>query len=82
MPYLEDGTPVEIVLKPAGRSLSYERGADSLKTHLGWAGHELGKKVSRLLEENTAEAAVRRELKTLFKDTSLAQQIADMSTTS
>ena len=31
-----------------------------------------------LLEENTTEAAVRRELKTLFKDTSLARRLADM----
>ena len=78
MPYLEDGTPVEIVLNPLGVPSRMNVG-QILETHLGWAGHELGKKVSRLLEENTAEAAVRRELKTLFKDTSLAQQIADMS---
>jgi len=76
MPYLEDGTPVEIVLNPLGVPSRMNVG-QILETHLGWAGHELGKKVSRLLEENTAEAAVRRELKTLFKDTSLAQQIAD-----
>ena len=78
MPYLEDGTPVEIVLNPLGVPSRMNVG-QILETHLGWAGHELGKKVSRLLEENTAEAAVRRELKTLFKDTPLAQQIADMS---
>ena len=77
MPYLEDGTPMEIVLNPLGVPSRMNVG-QILETHLGWAGHELGKKISRLLEENTAEAAVRRELKTLFKDTSLAQQIADL----
>jgi DNA-directed RNA polymerase subunit beta len=78
MPYLEDGTPVEIVLNPLGVPSRMNVG-QILETHLGWAGHELGKKVSRLLEEHTSEAAVRRELKVLFKDTSLAQQIAEMS---
>jgi DNA-directed RNA polymerase subunit beta len=77
MPYLEDGTPVEIVLNPLGVPSRMNVG-QILETHLGWAGHELGKRVTRLLEENTTEAAVRRELKTLFKETSLAQQIADL----
>ena len=76
MPYLEDGTPVEIVLNPLGVPSRMNVG-QILETHLGWAGHELGKKISRLLAENTKEEAMRRELKALFKDTTLAQQIAD-----
>jgi DNA-directed RNA polymerase subunit beta len=47
-----------------------------LETHLGWAGFELGKKVSRILAENTRTEAVRRELKALFKDTALADTVA------
>ena len=78
MPYLEDGTPMEIVLNPLGVPSRMNVG-QILETHLGWAGHELGKKVTRLLTEHTTENAVRRELKALFKDTSLAQQIADLS---
>src|SRR3954453_12622863 len=77
MPYLEDGTPMEIVLNPLGVPSRMNVG-QILETHLGWAGHELGKKVTRLLTEHTTENAVRRELKTLFKDTSLAQQIAEV----
>jgi DNA-directed RNA polymerase subunit beta len=50
-----------------------------LETHLGWAGFELGKKVTQLLAENTRADAIRRELKTLFKDTALADIVSDLS---
>jgi DNA-directed RNA polymerase subunit beta len=50
-----------------------------LETHLGWAGHELGQKIGQLLAENSKEEAIRRELKSVFKDTVLADTIADLS---
>jgi DNA-directed RNA polymerase subunit beta len=78
MPYLEDGTPVEIVLNPLGVPSRMNVG-QILETHLGWAGHELGKKIAEMLAENTKEEAIRRELKALFKDTTLADTIADLS---
>src|SRR5881394_1606216 len=77
MPYLEDGTPVEIVLNPLGVPSRMNVG-QILETHLGWAGHELGKKVTQLLAENTRAEAIRRELKALFKDTTLADTIAEL----
>jgi DNA-directed RNA polymerase subunit beta len=78
MPYLEDGTPMEIVLNPLGVPSRMNVG-QILETHLGWAGHELGKKISAMLAENTKEESIRRELKALFKDTTLADTIADLS---
>jgi DNA-directed RNA polymerase subunit beta len=69
---------VEIVLNPLGVPSRMNVG-QILETHLGWAGHELGKKISQLLAENSKQEAVRRELKALFKDTVLADTIADMS---
>ena len=45
MPYLPDGTPVEIVLNPLGVPSRMNVG-QILETHLGWAGHELGKKIA------------------------------------
>ena len=77
MPYLEDGTPMEIVLNPLGVPSRMNVG-QILETHLGWAGHELGKKITTMLAENSKEEFVRRELKSLFKDTVLADTIADM----
>ncbi len=77
MPYLEDGTPVEIVLNPLGVPSRMNVG-QILETHLGWAGHELGVKITELLKQNTRSEAIRRDLKTLFKDTVLAETIGDM----
>ena len=48
MPYLEDGTPMEIVLNPLGVPSRMNVG-QILETHLGWAGHELGKKITEML---------------------------------
>jgi DNA-directed RNA polymerase subunit beta len=78
MPYLEDGTPVEIVLNPLGVPSRMNVG-QILETHLGWAGFELGKKITELLKQNTRSDAIRRDLKALFKDTVLADTIADLS---
>jgi DNA-directed RNA polymerase subunit beta len=78
MPYLEDGTPVEIVLNPLGVPSRMNVG-QILETHLGWAGHELGLKIAELLKHNTRAEAIRRDLKALFKDTVLADTIADLS---
>jgi DNA-directed RNA polymerase subunit beta len=78
MPYLEDGTPMEIVLNPLGVPSRMNVG-QILETHLGWAGHELGKKITEMLAENTKEEAIRRELKALFKDTTLADTISELS---
>jgi len=41
MPYLEDGTPVDIVLNPLGVPSRMNVG-QLLETHLGWAAHALG----------------------------------------
>src|SRR5947208_10688883 len=77
MPYLQDGTPVEIVLNPLGVPSRMNVG-QILETHLGWAGHELGGKIAQLLKENSREETIRRELKTLFKGTTLEQEIAEV----
>src|SRR5437879_2789922 len=78
MPYLEDGTPVEIVLNPLGVPSRMNVG-QILETHLGWAGHELGLKIGELLKQNNRTEAIRRDLKALFKDNQLADIIGDMS---
>jgi len=68
---------VEIVLNPLGVPSRMNVG-QILETHLGWAGHELGGKIAKLLKENSREEAIRRELKTLFKGTTLEQEIAEV----
>ncbi len=48
MPYLPDGTPVDIVLNPLGVPSRMNVG-QILETHLGWASKELGRKISDML---------------------------------
>ena len=50
MPYMEDGTPVDIVLNPLGVPSRMNVG-QILETHLGWAAKELGKQLYELCEE-------------------------------
>ncbi len=45
MPYMEDGTPVDILLNPLGVPSRMNVG-QILETHLGWAAHEKGIKVA------------------------------------
>ena len=41
MPYLQDGTPIDIILNPIGVPSRMNLG-QVLETHLGWAAHNLG----------------------------------------
>ena len=56
MPYLEDGTPVEIVLNPLGVPSRMNVG-QILETHLGWAGFVLGEKITRVAEGEHAHGS-------------------------
>ncbi len=50
MPYLEDGTPVDVVLNPLGVPSRMNVG-QILETHLGWAAAGLGQKIGKMLED-------------------------------
>jgi len=77
MPYLEDGTPVEIVLNPLGVPSRMNVG-QILETHLGWAGYALGQKIDELMKENSRAEHMRRELKTMFKNTPFVDELANL----
>jgi DNA-directed RNA polymerase subunit beta len=49
MPYLPDGTPVDMVLNPLGVPSRMNVG-QILETHLGWACHEVGRRIREVLE--------------------------------
>ena len=49
MPYLEDGTPVDIVLNPLGVPSRMNVG-QILETHLGWAAAGLGRRIGEVLD--------------------------------
>ena len=59
MPYLADGTPVDIVLNPLGVPSRMNVG-QVLETHLGWAAKGVGLKIGRMLEAQAAQARAAR----------------------
>ena len=58
MPYMEDGTPIDIVLNPLGVPSRMNVG-QILETHLGWAAKELGNKVKRILKEKEGTTLIK-----------------------
>jgi DNA-directed RNA polymerase subunit beta len=61
MPYLPDGTPVEIVLNPLGVPSRMNVG-QILETHLGWAAHALGLYFATPVFDGATEAEIKKWL--------------------
>ncbi len=57
MPYLPDGTPVDIILNPIGVPSRMNIG-QVLETHLGWAAHMLGLKVFSPIFDGASDIAI------------------------
>ncbi|WP_207759276.1 DNA-directed RNA polymerase subunit beta [Sandarakinorhabdus cyanobacteriorum] len=68
MPFLADGTPVDIVLNPLGVPSRMNVG-QIFETHLGWAARGLGKKIAAMLEgiNDTMVNGSAAEIRDLFK---------------
>ncbi len=67
MPYLPDGTPVEIVLNPLGVPSRMNVG-QILETHLGWAAHTLGAKVAELVKQHQDQTDGANKVREVFKE--------------
>ncbi len=88
MPFLEDGTPVDIVLNPLGVPSRMNLG-QIYETVLGWAGKELGLKFASAIfdgakieqiEEYTTKAGVPRFGKTFLYDGGTGQKFDQPAT--
>jgi DNA-directed RNA polymerase subunit beta len=77
MPYLPDGTPVEIILNPLGVPSRMNVG-QVLETHLGWAAHNLGKRIADLIRANTDAAYTREVMKKEFAGTAVLRQLLEL----
>ena len=62
MPYLPDGTPIEIVLNPLGVPSRMNVG-QILETHLGWAARALGFYVASPIFDGASENEIKEEMK-------------------
>ncbi|MGN1091690.1 MAG: DNA-directed RNA polymerase subunit beta, partial [Alphaproteobacteria bacterium] len=67
MPYTEDGTPMDIVLNPLGVPSRMNVG-QILETHLGYACHELGVQIGKMLDEVRKKEKTVADLKSLMED--------------
>jgi DNA-directed RNA polymerase subunit beta len=67
MPFLEDGTPVDLVLNPLGVPSRMNVG-QILETHLGWACANLGREIGELVEEYRRSGAAKQELLEKLRD--------------
>jgi DNA-directed RNA polymerase subunit beta len=65
MPYLADGTPVDIVLNPLGVPSRMNVG-QILETHLGWAAKGLGAQLTELTDRVLEPDALRAKLKDVY----------------
>ena len=70
MPYMEDGTPVEIVLNPLGVPSRMNVG-QILETHLGLAARGLGNQIRKVMEEQYSEKALKKQIKQAYNDKEL-----------
>ena len=65
MPYMEDGTPVDLVLNPLGVPSRMNLG-QILETHLGMAARTLGQQIGAVLDEVKQKRAVTDDLRTIM----------------
>jgi DNA-directed RNA polymerase subunit beta len=65
MPYLEDGTPVEIILNPLGVPSRMNVG-QILEAHLGWAAKGLGWRIEEYLQKHFNPKLLRRKIREIY----------------
>ncbi len=79
MPYLEDGTHVDIVLNPLGVPSRMNVG-QILETHLGWACANLGKQIGDMIDkvrDSGKFADLRKLMKDVYGEKSYKAEIGD-----
>ena len=73
MPYLADGSPVDMVLNPLGVPSRMNIG-QILEVHLGWAAHNLGKQIEEHLEKFDANK-LRTTMTDIFDDAEITSKV-------
>jgi DNA-directed RNA polymerase subunit beta len=78
MPYMEDGTPVDVVLNPLGVPSRMNVG-QILETHLGWAAKGLGVKIGEMLKAQAKIGDLRKFLNLVYNSSGKAENLAELS---
>src|SRR5216110_3242289 len=78
MPYMTDGTPVDIVLNPLGVPSRMNVG-QVLEVHLGWAAKGIGHRIGTMLQEQARAAELRKFLDELYNKSGRKEDLASLS---
>jgi DNA-directed RNA polymerase subunit beta len=74
MPYMADGTPVDVLLNPLGVPSRMNVG-QILETHLGWAAKGIGIKIGKMLDAGTKAAEMKTFLKEVYNTSGKPEDI-------
>lgn len=77
MPYMADGTPVDVVLNPLGVPSRMNVG-QILEVHLGWAAKGLGKKIDEMLRAERNAQEIREFLDKIYNSSGNKEDIASL----
>jgi len=78
MPYMADGTPVDIVLNPLGVPSRMNVG-QVLETHLGWAAKGLGRKIGEMLEAQRKVQEIRAFLERIYNGSGKKENLDELT---
>ena len=78
MPYMEDGTPVDVVLNPLGVPSRMNVG-QVLETHLGWAAKGLGIEIGKMLEAKAQVEKIRKFLGKIYNTSGRKEDLDSFS---
>ena len=78
MPYMEDGSPVDVVLNPLGVPSRMNVG-QVLETHLGWAAKGLGHKIQRMMEAHATANELRDFLDKVYNSSGKQEQLETLT---
>jgi DNA-directed RNA polymerase subunit beta len=78
MPYMADGTPVDIVLNPLGVPSRMNIG-QVLEVHLGWAGKGLGHRIGDMLQREAAATEIRGFLDKIYNGTGRKEDLTQLT---
>ncbi|MBS0319964.1 MAG: DNA-directed RNA polymerase subunit beta [Proteobacteria bacterium] len=78
MPYMADGTPVDIVLNPLGVPSRMNVG-QILEVHLGWAAKGIGNKIDTMLKTEAKVAEIRKYLDQIYNSNGKSEDLAQLT---
>jgi DNA-directed RNA polymerase subunit beta len=78
MPFMADGTPVDIVLNPLGVPSRMNVG-QILEVHLGWAAKGLGQRIGRMLDDQSKVADMRKLLEKVYNTSGKKERLDTMT---